>query len=101
MGETIAPGSVDTHKEQEILGGFIDDVFCELLGYTRAVDNSKRQTISREKDVQANGKLADAMPAELGPEENLSEYDFRPRSVLAAAETVSISVSESQRRARM
>ena len=61
-------GSIDAHKEQEILGDFINDVFCELLGYTRAVDNPKRYTISREKHVQANGKFADAVLGELGPD---------------------------------
>ena len=66
--EIIATGSVDAHKEQEILGDFINDVFCELLGYTRAVDNPKRYTISREKHVQANGKFADAVLGEFGPE---------------------------------
>ena len=40
----------------------------ELLGYTRAVDNPKRYTISREKHVQANGKFADAVLGEFGPE---------------------------------
>jgi Eco57I restriction-modification methylase/Putative RNA methylase family UPF0020 len=64
----IATGSVDAHKEQEILGDFINDVFCELLGYTRAVDNPRRYTISREKHVQANGKFADAVLGEFGPE---------------------------------
>ena len=66
--EIISSGSVDAHKEQEILGDFINDVFCELLGYTRAVDNPKRYTISREKHVQANGKFADAVLGEFGPE---------------------------------
>ena len=66
--EIIATGSVDAHKEQEILGDFINDVFCELLGYTRAVDNPSRYTISREKHVQANGKFADAVLGEFGPE---------------------------------
>jgi len=66
--EIIATGSVDAHKEQEILGDFINDVFCELLGYTRAVDNPKRYTISREKHVQANGKFADAVLGEFGSE---------------------------------
>ncbi len=56
----IAGGSVDAHKEVEILGDFLNDVFCELLGYTRAVDNPGRYTVSREKHFQANGKYADA-----------------------------------------
>ena len=66
--EIIASGSVDAHKEQEILGDFLNDVFCELLGYTRAVDNPKRYTVSREKHVQANGKFADAVLGEFGPD---------------------------------
>ena len=39
--EIIASGSVNAHKEVEILGDFLNDVFCELLGYTRAVDDSE------------------------------------------------------------
>jgi hypothetical protein len=66
--DAISNGSVYSHKEQEILGDFLNDVFCELLGYRRAVDNPKRYTISREKHVQANGKFADAVPGEFGPE---------------------------------
>ena len=45
--EIIATGSVDAHKEQEILGDFVNDVFCELLGYSRAVDNPGAATPSR------------------------------------------------------
>jgi hypothetical protein len=45
----ISSGSIDKHKEQEILGDFLNDVFCELLGYSRAVDNPKRYTISPGK----------------------------------------------------
>jgi hypothetical protein len=66
--DIISSGSVDEHKEQEILGDFLNDVFCELLGYSRAVDNPKRYTISREKHVQANGKFADAVLGEFGPD---------------------------------
>ncbi len=68
--EIIASGSVDTHKEQEILGDFLNDIFCELLGYTRAVDNPKRYTFSREKHVQADGKFVDAVLGEFGPAGN-------------------------------
>jgi hypothetical protein len=66
--EIIASGSVDAHKEVEILGDFLNDVFCEMLGYTRAVDNPKRYTFSREKHVQANGKYADAVLGAFGAE---------------------------------
>ena len=43
-------------------------LFYELLGYTRAVDNPKHYTISREKHVQVDGKFADAVLGEFGPE---------------------------------
>ena len=66
--DIISSGSIDEHKEQEVLGDFLNDVFCELLGYCRAVDNPKRYTISREKHVQANGKFADAVLGEFEPE---------------------------------
>ncbi len=65
--ELIAGGSVDAHKEVEILGDFLGDVFCGLLGYTRAVDDPRRYTFSREKHVQANGKYADAVLGEFAP----------------------------------
>jgi hypothetical protein len=44
-GEMISSGSIDSQKEQEILGDFINDVFCELLGYTRVVDSPKRYSV--------------------------------------------------------
>jgi hypothetical protein len=55
----IATGAINAHKEQEMLGDFLNDVFSGLLGYTRAVDAPGRCIISREKHVQANGKFAD------------------------------------------
>ena len=57
----ISSGSIDEHKEREIPSDFLNDMFCELLGYSRAVDNPKRYTISREKHVQFDGKFADAV----------------------------------------
>lgn len=59
--EFVGSGEADKKKEQEILPDFLNDVFCELLGYTRAVDNKERFTISREKHVQVDGKFADAV----------------------------------------
>jgi hypothetical protein len=53
--------------ERVILGSGGVDPFRELLGYTRAVDDPKRYTISREKHVEANGKFADAVLREFGP----------------------------------
>jgi len=71
----IASGGVDAHKEQEILGDFLNDVFTGLLGYTRAVDSPARYTLTREKHVQANGKYADAVLGEFGGD--------KPRYVMA------------------
>jgi hypothetical protein len=62
--ELIASGQADTYKEQEILPDFLTDIFCDLLGYTRAVDNRERFTLSREKHVQVDGKFADAVLGE-------------------------------------
>jgi len=62
-------GSVqaDTLKEQELLPDFLTDVFCGVLGYSRAVDNGERYTFSREKYVEVDGKFADAVLGELRP----------------------------------
>jgi hypothetical protein len=62
--EMISSGSINSHKEHEILRDFINDVFCDLLGYTRAADSPKRYAISREKHVEANGKFADVVLGE-------------------------------------
>ena len=56
----------ETLKEQELLPDFLTDVFCGILGYTRAVDNKERYTFSREKYVEVDGKFADAVLGELG-----------------------------------
>jgi hypothetical protein len=52
--EIISTGSVDAHKEQEILGGFINDVFCELLCYTRAVGKTTQRRIAPTMDRLTN-----------------------------------------------
>jgi len=57
----------ETLKEQELLPDFLTDVFCGILGYTRAVDNKDRYTFSREKFVEVDGKFADAVLGELTP----------------------------------
>lgn len=57
----------ETLKEQELLPDFLADVFCQILGYTRAVDNKDRYTFSREKYVEVDGKFADAVLGELTP----------------------------------
>jgi hypothetical protein len=62
--EFLGSEKASKYKEQEILHDFLTDVFCELLGYARAVDNRDRSTISREKHVQVDGKYADAVLGE-------------------------------------
>ncbi len=57
----------ETLNEQELLPDFLTDVFCQILGYTRAVDNKDRYTFSREKCVEVDGKFADAVLGELTP----------------------------------
>lgn len=48
-------------NEREILPDFLTDIFCGLLGYTRPHDDAERFTISREKHVEVDGKVADAV----------------------------------------
>ena len=59
--DMLASGKADRFKEQEILGDFLTDVFCGILGYARPADSPDRHTISREKHVQVDGKFADAV----------------------------------------
>jgi hypothetical protein len=60
LADIVATGAVDAHKEQETYGDFVNHVFCELLGYARALDDTKRYMKLREKHVQAQDKTADA-----------------------------------------
>ncbi len=57
--DMLVSGKADRFKEREILGDFLADVFCSVLGYTRPADDPDRHTMSREKHVQADGKFAD------------------------------------------
>ncbi len=63
----LSSPEADKLKEQELLPDFLTDVFCGVLGYTRAVDNKERYSFSREKHVQVDGKFADAVLGELSP----------------------------------
>ena len=65
--ELLCSAQADTLKEQELLPDFLTDIFREVLGYTRAVDNKDRFTFSREKFVEVDGKFADAVIGELRP----------------------------------
>jgi hypothetical protein len=63
----LASAQAETLKEQELLPDFLTDIFCGVLGYTRAVDNAERYTFSREKFVEVDGKFADAVLGDLRP----------------------------------
>jgi Eco57I restriction-modification methylase/TaqI-like C-terminal specificity domain/Putative RNA methylase family UPF0020 len=63
----LASAQADSLKEQELLPDFLTDIFCGVLGYTRAVDNGERYTFSREKYVEVDGKFADAVLGDLRP----------------------------------
>jgi Eco57I restriction-modification methylase/TaqI-like C-terminal specificity domain/Putative RNA methylase family UPF0020 len=65
--ELLYSPQADKLKEQELLPDFLADLFCQVLGHTRAVDNKDRFTFSREKYVQVDGKYADAVIGELRP----------------------------------
>lgn len=67
-GKMLASGRADGYKEQELLPDFLADVFCGVLGYSRAVDNPSLHTFSREKHVQVDGKFADAVLGAFRPE---------------------------------
>ena len=66
-GEMLRTGRADSFKEQELLPDFLTDIFCGVLGYSRAVDNHELYTFSREKHVQVDGKYADAVLGEFRP----------------------------------
>lgn len=70
----ISSGRLDALKEQEILPDFLTDFFVGLLGYTRPADSAERYTISRERHVEVDGKVADAV---------LGEFNGAQRYVVA------------------
>lgn len=65
--DLVASNRADQFKEQELLPDFLTDIFCGVLGYTRAVDNKDRFTLSREKHVEVDGKFADAVLGDFQP----------------------------------
>jgi hypothetical protein len=44
-----------------LLPDFLNDIFCDLLGYTRPAGSGDTFTLSREKHVEVDGKFADAV----------------------------------------
>ena len=59
--ELIASGRADDFKETALLPDFLTDIFCHLLGYTRPAGPGDTFTLSREKHVEVDGKVADAV----------------------------------------
>ena len=57
----IASGHADQFKESELLPDFLTDIFCGLLGCTGPAEAADGYTLSRERHVEADGKLADAV----------------------------------------
>jgi hypothetical protein len=57
----IASGRADDFKETALLPDFLADIFCGLLGYTRPAESPETFTFSRERHVEVDGKVADAV----------------------------------------
>jgi hypothetical protein len=81
--DLIASGRADAFKESELLPDFLTDIFCDLLGYTGPLgpsdphkshnshpshlldtihaESPDTYTLSRERQVEVYGKVADAV----------------------------------------
>ena len=57
----IASGRADDFKETALLPDFLSDIFCGLLGYTGPAESPDTFTFSRERHVEVDGKVADAV----------------------------------------
>jgi hypothetical protein len=57
----ITFGRADTFKETALLPDFLIDIFCGLLGYTGPAESPDTFTFSRERHVEVDGKVADAV----------------------------------------
>src|SRR5437773_6959463 len=57
----IASGRADDFKETALLPDFLTDIFCGLLGYTGPGASADTFTFSRERHVEVDGKVADAV----------------------------------------
>jgi hypothetical protein len=59
--ELITSGRADTFKETALLPDFLTDIFCGLLGYTGPAATADVYPLSRERHVEVDGKVADAV----------------------------------------
>src|SRR5258707_1240646 len=73
----LASGRADDFKETALLPDFLTDIFCGLLGYTGPAGPAETFTFSRERHVEVDGKVADAVLGRFG---NLPKYSRRQRA---------------------
>jgi len=59
--DLIASGRADNLKETALLPDFLTDIFCGVLGYTGPAGAAGAYTFSRERHVEVDGKVADAV----------------------------------------
>lgn len=59
--DLIASGRADDFKETALLPDFLSEVFCGLLKYTGPAASAGVFTMSRERHVEVDGKVADAV----------------------------------------
>jgi hypothetical protein len=57
----ITSGRADEFKETALLPDFLTDIFCGLLGYAGPAATADTYTLSRERHVEVDGKIADAV----------------------------------------
>ena len=57
----VASGRADDSKETALLPDFLTDIFCGLLGYTGPAEGTEAFTLSSERHVEVDGKVADAV----------------------------------------
>src|ERR1035438_9886206 len=78
----IASGRADDFKETALLPDFLTDIFCGLLGYTGPAASADTFTFSRERHVEVDGKVADAV---LGRFQNRTRPAIDPADVARLA----------------
>ena len=57
----VASGWADDFKGIALLPDFLTDIFCGLLRYTGPAESPDTFTFSRERHVEVDGKVADAV----------------------------------------
>ncbi len=57
----VGSGRVDDFKETALLPDFLTDIFCGLHGYSGPAGSADTFTFSRERHVEVDNKVADAV----------------------------------------